>query len=57
MTKYIRRAAALCAVLFVALLVNAARVQIVRGGSYDDNPANRYLLSQWLRRAGHRVIG
>ncbi|MET8406765.1 penicillin-binding transpeptidase domain-containing protein [Streptomyces sp. NPDC005195] len=41
MTKYIRRAAALCAVLLVALLVNAARVQVVRGGTYDDNPANR----------------
>lgn len=21
----------------------------------DDNPANRYLLTQWLRRAGHEV--
>ena len=21
----------------------------------DDNPANRYLLAQWLRRAGHEI--
>ncbi|MFD5818169.1 penicillin-binding transpeptidase domain-containing protein [Streptomyces sp. NPDC127038] len=41
MTKYIRRAVGLCAVLFVALLVNAARVQVVQAPSYDSNPANR----------------
>ncbi|MFJ8993836.1 penicillin-binding transpeptidase domain-containing protein [Streptomyces sp. NPDC102279] len=41
MTKYIRRAIGLCAVLLVALLVNAARVQVVQAPSYDGNPANR----------------
>lgn len=41
MTKYIRRAVGLCAVLLVALLVNAARVQVVQAPSYDGNPANR----------------
>lgn len=41
MTRYIRRAAALCAVLLVALLVNATRVQVFQARSYDDNPANR----------------
>ncbi|MFE4699342.1 penicillin-binding transpeptidase domain-containing protein [Streptomyces sp. NPDC056738] len=41
MTKYIRRAIGLCAVLLVALLVNAARVQVVQAPSYDRNPANR----------------
>ncbi|EPH45429.1 penicillin-binding transpeptidase domain-containing protein [Streptomyces aurantiacus] len=41
MTKYIRRAAAFCALLLVALLVNASRVQVVDSGTYDDNPANR----------------
>ncbi|PBC61269.1 penicillin-binding protein [Streptomyces sp. Tue6028] len=41
MTKYIRRAAGLCAVLLVALLVNAARVQVFLASSYDDNVANR----------------
>jgi peptidoglycan glycosyltransferase len=41
LTKYIRRAAGLCAVLLVALLVNAARVQVFQARAYDDNPANR----------------
>ncbi|MEU4083291.1 penicillin-binding transpeptidase domain-containing protein [Streptomyces aureus] len=41
MTKYIRRAVGLCALLLVALLVNAARIQVVQAPSYDDNPANR----------------
>ncbi|AWT45478.1 MULTISPECIES: penicillin-binding transpeptidase domain-containing protein [Streptomyces] len=41
MTRYIRYAAVFCALLLAALLVNAARVQVVQSGSYDDNPANR----------------
>ncbi|MET8446613.1 penicillin-binding transpeptidase domain-containing protein [Streptomyces sp. NPDC005209] len=41
MTRYIRHAIAFCALLLVALLVNAARVQVFQAGSYDDNPANR----------------
>ncbi|MFI9820947.1 penicillin-binding transpeptidase domain-containing protein [Streptomyces sp. NPDC052013] len=41
MTRYIRRAALFCALLLVALLVNAARVQLVRAEAYRDNPANR----------------
>lgn len=41
MTRYIRRAIGLCALLLVALLVNAARVQVVEAPSYDRNPANR----------------
>ncbi|MCX5560714.1 penicillin-binding transpeptidase domain-containing protein [Streptomyces sp. NBC_00038] len=41
MTRYIRRAAALCAVLLVALLLNATRVQVFQARSYDENPANR----------------
>ncbi|MFH8732030.1 MULTISPECIES: peptidoglycan D,D-transpeptidase FtsI family protein [unclassified Streptomyces] len=41
MTRYIRRAAVFCLVLLVALLVNAARVQIFEADSLDDNPANR----------------
>ncbi|MEU6575355.1 penicillin-binding transpeptidase domain-containing protein [Streptomyces sp. NPDC046805] len=41
MTKYIRRAAVFCALLLVALLVNATRVQVFEAGSYDRNPANR----------------
>ncbi|MEV7391826.1 penicillin-binding transpeptidase domain-containing protein [Streptomyces sp. NPDC091215] len=38
---YIRRARAFCALLLFALLVNAARVQVVRAHAYDGNPANR----------------
>lgn len=41
MTRHIRHAAAFCALLFLALLVNAARVQVVQAPSYDQNPANR----------------
>ncbi|WP_137993354.1 penicillin-binding transpeptidase domain-containing protein [Streptomyces vilmorinianum] len=43
MIPYIRRAAALCLVLLVALLVNAARVMILEAESLDENPANRRL--------------
>ncbi|GAA0667663.1 penicillin-binding transpeptidase domain-containing protein [Streptomyces thermocarboxydovorans] len=41
MTRYIRHAAGFCALLLVALLVNAARVQLLRAETYRDNPANR----------------
>ncbi|MFJ3638502.1 penicillin-binding transpeptidase domain-containing protein [Streptomyces sp. NPDC090108] len=41
MGKYIRHASGFCALLLVALLVNAARVQVVQAGAYDGNPANR----------------
>ncbi|MFF0743934.1 penicillin-binding transpeptidase domain-containing protein [Streptomyces sp. NPDC004111] len=41
MIRYIRRAAACCLVLLVALLLNAARVQVFQADSLDNNPANR----------------
>ncbi|MFD7700318.1 penicillin-binding transpeptidase domain-containing protein [Streptomyces caelestis] len=41
MTRYIRHSALFCALLLVALLVNAARVQVLRADAYDSNPANR----------------
>ncbi|MDQ0987036.1 penicillin-binding transpeptidase domain-containing protein [Streptomyces sp. V2I9] len=41
MIRHIRRAAAFCLLLLVALLVNAARVQLFEAGELDDNPANR----------------
>jgi peptidoglycan glycosyltransferase len=41
MTRYIRHAAVFCALLLVALLVNAARIQVVEAPAYDANPANR----------------
>ncbi|MFF1478193.1 penicillin-binding transpeptidase domain-containing protein [Streptomyces sp. NPDC058301] len=41
MIRYIRRAAACCLLLLVALLVNAARVQVLQADALDANPANR----------------
>jgi peptidoglycan glycosyltransferase len=41
MAKHIRHSAFFCALLLVALLVNATRIQIFRAKSFDDNPANR----------------
>lgn len=41
MIRYIRRAAAFCLLLLVALLLNAARVQLFEADELDDNPANR----------------
>ncbi|MFG3494862.1 penicillin-binding transpeptidase domain-containing protein [Streptomyces sp. NPDC047928] len=43
-TATIRRAAALCLLLLVALLVNAARVQLFEAASLDANPANRRIV-------------
>ncbi|MFI2208463.1 penicillin-binding transpeptidase domain-containing protein [Streptomyces sp. NPDC020141] len=41
MIRNARRAAALCAGLLIALLLNAARVQIIEAASLDADPANR----------------
>lgn len=41
MTRHIRHAGYFCALLLVALLLNAARVQVVQAPAYDRNPANR----------------
>lgn len=41
MTRYIRRTAVFCLLLLVALLVNAARIQVIEADSLDHNPANR----------------
>ncbi|NEA54844.1 penicillin-binding protein 2 [Streptomyces sp. SID13666] len=41
MIRYIRRAAACCLVLLVALLINTSRVQIFQADSFNANPANR----------------
>lgn len=41
MIRYIRRAAAFCLLLLVALLLNAARIQVFEADSLDNNPANR----------------
>ncbi|WP_405588973.1 penicillin-binding transpeptidase domain-containing protein [Streptomyces sp. NBC_01092] len=41
MTRHIRHAAFFCALLLVALLVNATRIQVFEAPSYGDNIANR----------------
>ncbi|MFI7020768.1 penicillin-binding transpeptidase domain-containing protein [Streptomyces sp. NPDC050164] len=41
MTRHIRHAGVFCALLLVALLLNAARVQVVQAPEYDRSPANR----------------
>ncbi|MEV6326974.1 penicillin-binding transpeptidase domain-containing protein [Streptomyces sp. NPDC051909] len=57
MIRYIRRAAALCFVLLVALLVNAARVMVFEAGSYDDNPANRRIaINRWGQPRGEILV-
>ncbi|EMF54333.1 MULTISPECIES: penicillin-binding transpeptidase domain-containing protein [Streptomyces] len=57
MTKYIRRAAALCALLLVALLVNATRVQVLQSRAYDDSPANRRpVIARWGQPRGDIVV-
>ncbi|MFI5684022.1 penicillin-binding transpeptidase domain-containing protein [Streptomyces sp. NPDC051636] len=58
MTRYIRYAAAFCALLLAALLVNAARVQVVQARSYDDNPANRRpAIARYQQPRGDILVG
>jgi peptidoglycan glycosyltransferase len=53
----IRRAAALCALLLIALLVNATRVQIFESSRYDDNPANtRQAIARYGRPRGDIMV-
>ncbi|MFE0643927.1 penicillin-binding transpeptidase domain-containing protein [Streptomyces sp. NPDC058877] len=57
MIPYIRRAAALCLLLLVALLVNAARVMVVEAGSLDADPANRRIaIDRYARPRGEIVV-
>ncbi|MFF4831845.1 penicillin-binding transpeptidase domain-containing protein [Streptomyces sp. NPDC001315] len=58
MTKYIRHAAAFCALLLVALLVNATRVQVFQAGPYDDNAANRRaVIARYGQPRGDILVG
>ncbi|MFE3633831.1 penicillin-binding transpeptidase domain-containing protein [Streptomyces sp. NPDC059168] len=58
MTRYIRHASAFCALLLTALLVNAARVQVVQAGSYADNPANRRAaIARYQQPRGDILVG
>ncbi|SFN38566.1 peptidoglycan glycosyltransferase [Streptomyces sp. cf124] len=57
MTRYIRRAAALCALLLLALLLNATRVQVLQSRAYDDNPANRRPeIARWGQPRGDIMV-
>ncbi|WP_405684562.1 penicillin-binding transpeptidase domain-containing protein [Streptomyces sp. NBC_00057] len=58
MIRYIRRAAALCLVLLVALLLNAARIQVFDADSLDNNPANRRLtIARYSQPRGNILVG
>lgn len=58
MTKHIRYAAFFCVLLLAALLVNAARVQVVQAGSYDGNPANRRpTIARYHQPRGNILVG
>ncbi|MFI9000098.1 penicillin-binding transpeptidase domain-containing protein [Streptomyces sp. NPDC053541] len=57
MIRYIRRAAALCLVLLVALLVNAARVMVFEADELDDDPANRRIaITRWGQPRGEILV-
>ncbi|MFD5327517.1 penicillin-binding transpeptidase domain-containing protein [Streptomyces sp. NPDC127092] len=57
MIRYIRRAAGLCLVLLVALLVNAGRVMVLEADELDDNPANRRIaISRWGQPRGEILV-
>ncbi|MFB7211959.1 peptidoglycan D,D-transpeptidase FtsI family protein [Streptomyces sp. NPDC056255] len=58
MIRYIRRAAGLLLVLLVALLLNAARIQVLDADSLDNNPANRRLtIARYNQPRGNILIG
>ncbi|MFE5734171.1 penicillin-binding transpeptidase domain-containing protein [Streptomyces sp. NPDC056528] len=57
MTRYIRRAAALCLLLLAALLVNAGRVMVVEAGPLNDDPANRRIaIGRYAQPRGEIVV-
>ncbi|MFH8406666.1 penicillin-binding transpeptidase domain-containing protein [Streptomyces sp. NPDC018019] len=58
MNRYIRRASVFCLVLLVALLLNAARVQVFKADDYDRNPANRRnVLARYSQPRGDILVG
>ncbi|MFF4092701.1 peptidoglycan D,D-transpeptidase FtsI family protein [Streptomyces sp. NPDC001834] len=58
MIRCIRRAAALCLLLLVALLLNAARIQVFQADSLDHNPANRRLtIARYGQPRGDILVG
>lgn len=58
MIRYIRRAAGLLLLLLVALLLNAARIQVLDADSLDNNPANRRLtIARYDQPRGGILVG
>ncbi|MFG2302410.1 penicillin-binding transpeptidase domain-containing protein [Actinacidiphila glaucinigra] len=58
MIPYARRAAALCLLLLVALLVNAIRIQVVRAPAYNADPANRRVpIERYGQPRGDILVG
>ncbi|MEV5278111.1 penicillin-binding transpeptidase domain-containing protein [Streptomyces sp. NPDC052811] len=58
MIRYIRRAAGFCLVLLVALLVNAARIQVLGADALDGNPANRRVaIARYHQPRGAIMVG
>lgn len=58
MNRYIRRASVFGLVLLVALLLNAARVQVFKADAYDANPANRRTaLTRYSQPRGNILVG
>ncbi|WP_405388634.1 penicillin-binding transpeptidase domain-containing protein [Streptomyces sp. NBC_01102] len=58
MIRYIRRAAAFCLLLLVALLANAARVQLFEADELNSNPANRRTtIDRYDRPRGNILVG
>jgi peptidoglycan glycosyltransferase len=57
MIRYIRRAAAFCLLLLVALLANAARIQVFQADALDDNSANRrQLVARYEHARGNILV-
>ncbi|WP_186785678.1 penicillin-binding transpeptidase domain-containing protein [Streptomyces misionensis] len=58
MARCIRHACAFCTLLLAALLVNAARVQLVQAGTYTGNPANRRAaIARYQHPRGDILVG
>ncbi|MGY3679711.1 penicillin-binding transpeptidase domain-containing protein [Streptomyces sp. TE33382] len=58
MIRYIRRAAAFCLLLLVALLLNAARVQVFEADELNDNSANRRnTIDRYDQPRGNILVG
>ncbi|PTM87625.1 peptidoglycan D,D-transpeptidase FtsI family protein [Streptomyces sp. VMFN-G11Ma] len=58
MTRHIRHSAYFCVMLLLALLANAARIQLLDAGSYNDNHANRRSqIARYHQPRGDIVVG